>query len=180
MPDTRTRPCSSLKPMRLTPAASVTTTLWNGTGRPVRSTNSTSTHASPVGAGGCVGVTTELAACALHSERTNAEPPALAALIVAACDVPAPPESPTRTVGQPTITIPRCAVMSEIRTTGRPSAITVIEPFVRTSGGPTQIAMSPTTDTGAPPAHTVTAPGPTTGPPTCGIGTTAGVCIGQR
>lgn len=116
---------------------------------------------------------------ALQSDCVNAELFAFAALIVAACGLPPPPESPTSTVGSPTWIIPPCAVASMIRTTGFPIARTVNDPITVESGGPTQISISPTTDTGSPPASTVGAPGPTTGPPTCGIGTTAGVCIGQ-
>jgi len=47
------------------------------------------------------------------------------------------------------------------------------------SGGPTHTQLSPTTAAGKPPIRTVGAPGPTTGPPTWGIGGTPGVCIGQ-
>jgi hypothetical protein len=40
--------------------------------------------------------------------------------------------------------------------------------------------LSPITAAGNPPIKTVGAPGPITGPPTCGIGDgNAGVCIGQ-
>jgi hypothetical protein len=47
------------------------------------------------------------------------------------------------------------------------------------SGGPVQTQVSPNTAAGMPPINTVGAPGPMTGPPTCGIGGNPGVCIGQ-
>ena len=48
------------------------------------------------------------------------------------------------------------------------------------SGGPTQVQRSPTTAAGMPPMRTVGTPGPTTGPPTWGMGEgKAGVCMGQ-
>src|SRR5262249_44667594 len=48
------------------------------------------------------------------------------------------------------------------------------------SGGPTHTHMSPTLAAGSAPMSTVGAPGPVTGPPTCGMGAgTAGVCIGH-
>ncbi len=84
------------------------------------------------------------------------------------------------TVGQPITIVPPCAVVSPIRAAGFPPIITVAEPFTIASGGPTQTQLSPTTAAGNPPISTVGAPGPTTGPPTCGIGDgNAGVCIGQ-
>src|SRR5262245_50409428 len=56
---------------------------------------------------------------------------------------------------------------------------TVDEPCTIVSGGPTQVAMSVTRAAGSPPMSTVGAPGPTTGPPTWGIGGRPGVCCGQ-
>ena len=53
---------------------------------------------------------------------------------------------------------------------------TLNEPIAMTSGGPTQVAMSPTRAAGKPPISTVTAPGGRIGPPTCG---TTPVTIGQ-
>ena len=47
------------------------------------------------------------------------------------------------------------------------------------SGGPTQVAMSPIRAAGMFPISTVMPPGGMIGPPTCGTGGTAGVCIGQ-
>src|SRR5947209_7353389 len=47
------------------------------------------------------------------------------------------------------------------------------------SGGPTHTHMSPTVAAGMKAISTVGAPGPTIGPPTCGIGGTPGVTIGQ-
>jgi hypothetical protein len=38
------------------------------------------------------------------------------------------------------------------------------------SGGPVQVAMSPTRAAGIPPMRTVGAPGGMIGPPTCGLG----------
>jgi hypothetical protein len=46
-------------------------------------------------------------------------------------------------------------------------------------GGPTQTAIVPTTAAGMPPMITVITQGMMMGPPTCGIGGIAGVCIGQ-
>ena len=53
------------------------------------------------------------------------------------------------------------------------------EPFTIESGGPTHTQLSPTTAAGILAMSTVGAPGPTMGPPTCGMGGTAGVCMGQ-
>ena len=47
---------------------------------------------------------------------------------------------------------------------------TVVEPIAITSGGPTQVAMSPTRAAGMPLINTVGAPGGRIGPPTCGLG----------
>ena len=67
-----------------------------------------------------------------------------------------------------------------MRAAGLPFIITVAEPFTIVSGGPTQTHMSPTTAAGILPISTFGTPGPTTGPPTCGIGEgNAGVCMGQ-
>jgi hypothetical protein len=71
-------------------------------------------------------------------------------------------------------------VVSPILAAGRPPIITVAEPFAIASGGPTQTQLSPITAAGILPMSTLGIPGPTTGPPTCGMGTgNAGVCIGQ-
>jgi hypothetical protein len=56
---------------------------------------------------------------------------------------------------------------------------TPVDPCITADGGPTQMHTSPTTDAGIPSINTFGTPGPMMGPPTCGIGTTAGVCIGQ-
>jgi hypothetical protein len=47
-------------------------------------------------------------------------------------------------------------------------------------GGPTQIAMSPSVAAGMEPIITVGAPGPTSGPPTCGIGGNSRFTIGTH
>jgi hypothetical protein len=54
--------------------------------------------------------------------------------------------------------------------------MTVDDPFTMVSGGPVQVHISLTTAAGMPPIKTVEAPGPMTGPPTCG---TRMVTIGQ-
>ncbi len=74
---------------------------------------------------------------------------------------------------------PPCAVGSPIRAAGIPPIITVVDPMATVSGGPTQTHMSPATEAGMPPIKTVAQPGPVTGPPTCGMGGTPGVTIGQ-
>src|ERR1035441_8790768 len=53
---------------------------------------------------------------------------------------------------------------------------TVLQPITMTSGGPTQVAMSPTRAAGSIPISTVGQPGGRIGPPTCG---TIPVTIGQ-
>ena len=63
---------------------------------------------------------------------------------------------------------------------GLPQIITVEDPLMIVSGGPTQTQLSPITAAGSLPIRTVAAPGPTIGPPTWGIGDgQAGVCIGH-
>jgi hypothetical protein len=74
---------------------------------------------------------------------------------------------------------PPCAVESPILAAGLPPIITVADPLTIESGGPTQTHMSPTTAAGIFAINTVATPGPEIGPPTCGMGGTAGVCIGQ-
>src|SRR5690348_12858831 len=86
---------------------------------------------------------------------------------------------PIKTVGQPITILPPCAVVSPILAAGLPQIKTVAEPFIMESGGPTHTAVSPNTAAGSLPINTVGAPGPTTGPPTCGIGGKPGVCMGQ-
>ena len=56
---------------------------------------------------------------------------------------------------------------------------TVIEALTITSGGPTHVAISVARAAGMLPTSTVTAQGGRMGPPTCGIGGTPGVTIGQ-
>ena len=51
-------------------------------------------------------------------------------------------QPPIITVGNPTTTVPPCAVLSPIRTAGLPQINTVAEPFITTSGGPTQTACT--------------------------------------
>lgn len=75
--------------------------------------------------------------------------------------------------------VPPWAVPSPIRNAGLPPIKTVEEPLTQLSGGPTHKHISPTTAAGKVAIKTVGTPGPSTGPPTCGMGTTAGVCIGQ-
>lgn len=58
--------------------------------------------------------------------------------------------------------------------------MTVAEPFVKESGGPTHVAMFPMIAAGMPPISTVGQPGGKSGPPTCGTGTGAGLCIGHK
>src|ERR1700743_296418 len=77
---------------------------------------------------------------------------------------------PMSTVGKPNTIDPPWAVVSPIRAAGLPQIITVAEPFIILSGGPTQTAISPITAAGIFPINTVGAPGPVIGPPTCGIG----------
>lgn len=87
---------------------------------------------------------------------------------------------PIITVGHPATIVPPCAVLSPMRAAGLPPIITVDEPFTIVSGGPTQTHMSPTTAAGIFPISTFGTLGPTTGPPTWGIGEgNAGVCMGQ-
>ena len=59
---------------------------------------------------------------------------------------------------------------------------TVLEPVMIVSGGPAQVAISPTLAAGKPPISTVGAPGGKIGPPTCGdpLGLAMGqVCISE-
>ena len=86
---------------------------------------------------------------------------------------------PIITVGNPITIVPPWAVKSPIRAAGIEPINTVTDPFAITSGGPTQTAISPTLAAGTPPINVVTAPGGRIGPPTCGIGGTPGVTIGQ-
>ena len=82
-------------------------------------------------------------------------------------------------MGHPITMLPPWAVVSPIRAAGLPPIITVAEPLMMVSGGPTQVAISPITAAGSFPINTVGTPGPIIGPPTCGTGGTPGVCIGQ-
>src|SRR5262249_22679924 len=63
-----------------------------------------------------------------------------------------------------------------MRAAGCPPIRTVIEPSAITSGGPTQVAISPTRAAGTPAIITVGQHGGRIGPPTCG---TTPVTIGQ-
>ncbi len=74
---------------------------------------------------------------------------------------------------------PPWAVMSPIRAAGRFTIRTVIEALRITSGGPTHVAISVARAAGMLPISTVMAQGGRMGPPTCGIGGTPGVTIGQ-
>ncbi len=75
--------------------------------------------------------------------------------------------------------LPPWAVMSPMRAAGRFMMSTVKLPRAMTSGGPTHMHMSVTRAAGSMPTSTVTAQGGRTGPPTCGMGGTPGVTIGQ-
>lgn len=87
---------------------------------------------------------------------------------------------PINTVGQPRAITPPCAVESPIRAAGIPPIITVADPLIIESGGPTHVHISPMTAAGIFPINTVGFPGPVIGPPTWGMGEgKAGVCIGQ-
>jgi hypothetical protein len=86
---------------------------------------------------------------------------------------------PIRTVGYPITIEPPCAVRSPMRAAGSLLIRTVADAFTMTSGGPTQRAISVIRAAGIPPISTVTAHGGRIGPPTCGIGGTPGVTIGQ-
>ncbi len=81
-------------------------------------------------------------------------------------------------VGNPMAMVPPWAVKSPIRAAGMPPIITVNDPSAMTSGGPTQMAISPTLAAGIKPIMTVGQP-MEIGPPTCGMGGTAGVTIGH-
>jgi hypothetical protein len=83
------------------------------------------------------------------------------------------------TVGAPATIVPPCAVVSPIRAAGLFAINTLVEPIAIVSGGPVQVAVSPTKAAGKLQINTVGAPGPTIGPPTCGIGGVPGVCMGQ-
>jgi len=76
---------------------------------------------------------------------------------------------PIKTVGQPAIMVPPCAVTSFIRAAGLPPIITVAEPITMLSGGPAQVHILPTVAAGCPPIKTVGTPGGKIGPPTCGL-----------
>lgn len=88
-------------------------------------------------------------------------------------------QPPIITVGSPNAICPPCAVESPMRAAGLPPIITVADPFMIESGGPTHTQESPITAAGIEPINTVGAPGPTTGPPTCGMGGKPGVTMGQ-
>ncbi len=74
---------------------------------------------------------------------------------------------------------PPWAVESPILAAGILPIITLLDPFAIESGGPTHIHILPTVAAGIPPISTVGTPGGAIGPPTCGIGGTAGDCIGH-
>lgn len=88
-------------------------------------------------------------------------------------------QPPICTVGQPIAMEPPWDVLSPMRAAGLPPISTVAEPLMIESGGPTHTQLSPRTAAGKPPSKTVGHPGPAIGPPTWGMGGTAGVCIGQ-
>lgn len=66
-----------------------------------------------------------------------------------------------------------------MRAAGCPPIRTVTEPITMGAGGPTHVHIPPRTAAGMLAIKTVGAPGGMIGPPTCGIGGTAGVIIGQ-
>src|SRR5580658_5170008 len=82
--------------------------------------------------------------------------------------VQVPGQPPMRTVGQPRVIVPPCAVVSPIRAAGLPPISTVVEPRTMASGGPTHKHCPPTVAAGKPPISTVGAPGGNIGPPTWG------------
>jgi hypothetical protein len=90
-----------------------------------------------------------------------------------------PHHPPIKTVGYPKTIVPPCAVASPILAAGFPQINTVADPSTIESAGPTQTALSPKTAAGIFPINTVGAPGPTIGPPTCGMGGCPAVTIGQ-
>ena len=77
------------------------------------------------------------------------------------------------------VIVPPCAVESPMRAAGFLPIMTVADPLIIVSGGPTHTQLSPMTAAGMPPIITVGTPGPTMGPPTCGTGGVPGVCMGQ-
>lgn len=83
------------------------------------------------------------------------------------------------TVGAPSTMDPPWAVMSPMRAAGMLESSTVKEPSAIESGGPTQRHMLPTVAAGSEAMSTVGAPGERMGPPTCGMGGTPGVTMGQ-
>ena len=83
------------------------------------------------------------------------------------------------TVGQPTVIDPPWAVLSPKRAADMKPIITVAEPLIMVSGGPTQVAISPIRAAGMKPIITVVQPGGRIGPPTCGTGGVPGVAIGH-
>jgi hypothetical protein len=85
---------------------------------------------------------------------------------------------PMSTCGKPETIVPPWAVRSPNRAAGMNPMSTVTEPFTMMSGGPTQTAMSVTRAAGMNPINTFGWP-LMIGPPTCGIGGTKGVTIGQ-
>src|SRR5215204_950752 len=80
------------------------------------------------------------------------------------------------TFGKPRTITPPWAVESPMRAAGCPLIMTLLEPRMIASGGPTQVHMSPMRAAGMPAIRTVGAPGGRIGPPTCG---TTPVTIGQ-
>lgn len=89
-----------------------------------------------------------------------------AQIVVTVCAVLFTAYPPISTVGHPMTIEPPCAVLSPIRAAGLPPIITVDEPFIIVSGGPTQTHMSPMTAAGNFPINTLGTPEPITGPPT--------------
>lgn len=73
---------------------------------------------------------------------------------------------PIMTVGQPPRMEPPWAVVSPIRAAGMLLIITVAEPLMMMSGGPTQTHWEPRVADGMPPMRTVGPPGLLIGPPT--------------
>jgi hypothetical protein len=80
---------------------------------------------------------------------------------------------------QPKTIDPPCAVEEPICAAGIEPISTVVDPLTIESGGPTHMHISPISAAGILPIITVGQPGPEIILPTCGIGGTPGVCMGQ-
>jgi hypothetical protein len=79
-------------------------------------------------------------------------------------------QPPIITVGNPKTIVPPWAQESPMRAAGFPPIMTVAEPLMTVSGGPTQTALLLMMAAGKLPIKTVGTPGGRSGPPTCGTG----------